>query len=347
MVVWDYLFWWWCIVATITIQLCNNSNNCFVNADCELESVRLLHEADPAWTPNAILDIVANVGCWTIRGRQLFPNTKFMMFEAFQNFSIPLAKVRDDINNKDMVDFAIDVLSSDDGDEVKFWAEGATGNSMFPQLLGRYHGRGHADIKPVTRITKTLDTARQTSFLRDERIDILKLDVQGAELSVLKGASDILKEVTFVQFEASVIEYNKGGSCYFQVDEYLREHGFFLYDMGDMQRNLGLFKSNGVGQYDSIYLRPSSEYIPESIKNLGPNLCGSNNFKNLKFPLGSNTTTATSLESATNTPNDTSRGGKSSNVTYHRPNIGMLFLGILIGRFLLPRRAGMQKKRMN
>lgn len=316
-----------------------------VNADCELESVRLLHETDPAWVPNAILDIGANVGCWTIRGRQLFPKTKFMMFEAFQNFTTPLAKVRHDINNKDMVDFAIEVLSSNDGNEVQFWAEGTTGNSMFPQLLGR-GGRGHSDIKPVTRITKTLDTARQSSFLRDERIDILKLDVQGAELSVLKGATDILKEVSFVQFEASVIEYNKGGSCYFQVDEYLREHGFFLYDMGDMQRNQRLFKSNGVGQYDSIYIRPSSEYIPESIKNLGPNLCGSNNFKNMKFPLEllSNTTTVTSTANVTSS-NDTSITGKSS----HSSNIGLLFLGILIGRYLLPSQVGigMRKKRMN
>ena len=208
-----------------------------------------------------------------------------MMFEAFENFSDPLSKVKNDINNNNnMVDFAIEVLSNENDKEVQFWAEGATGNSMFPQLLGR-GGRGHSDIKPVTRTTKTLDTARSTSFLKDERIDILKMDVQGAELSVLQGATDILKEVSFVQFEASVIEYNKGGSCYYQVDEYLRDHGFYLYDMGDLQRNKGLFRSNGVGQYDSIYIRPSSEHLPESIRNLGPNLCGSGNDKNMKLPI--------------------------------------------------------------
>ena len=74
-------------------------------------------------------------------------------------------------------------MSEKDGEEVKFWAEGATGNSMFPQLMGR-GGRGHSDIEPVIRTTKRLDTARSESFLKDERVDVLKLDIQGAELTV-------------------------------------------------------------------------------------------------------------------------------------------------------------------
>ena len=314
--------------------------------------------ADSTWQPNAILDVGANVGCWTIRGRTIFPNTKFMMFEAFQDFSDALTKVKNDSNNNDMVDFAIEVLSSEDDKEVKFWAEGATGNSMFPQLLGR-GGRGHSDIKPVTRTTKTLDTARSTSFLKDERIDILKLDVQGAELSVLQGAADILKEVSFVQFEASVIEYNKGGSCYYQVDEYLRDHGFYLYDMGDLQRNKGLFRSNGVGQYDSIYIRPSSEHLPESIRNLGPNLCGSGNDANMKLPIPvgtslssskSNNTVATVSEAVTTSAKeilvdetDTANFIPQNQWFGH---VTALLVGILIGRFIIPKGYfGMQKRR--
>ena len=281
-----------------------------------------------------------------------------MMFEAFQDFSDALTKVKNDSNNNDMVDFAIEVLSSEDDKEVQFWAEGATGNSMFPQLLGR-GGRGHSDIKPVTRTTKTLDTARSTSFLKDERIDILKLDVQGAELSVLQGATGILKEVSFVQFEASVIEYNKGGSCYYQVDEYLRDHGFYLYDMGDLQRNKGLFRSNGVGQYDSIYIRPSSEHLPESIRNLGPNLCGSGNDANMKLPIpvstsllssNSNNTVATVSEAVTTSAKeilvdetDTANFIPQNQWFGH---VTALLVGILIGRFISHKGYfGMQKRR--
>lgn len=335
----------WCIALTgASLLFLSSTAVVFVNADCELESVRLIHESDPKWEPNAILDVGANVGCWTIRGRSLFPNCKFMMFEAFQDFSGALTRVKDASKNKGMVDFSIEVLSSEDGKEVQFWAEGATGNSMFPQLLGR-GGRGHSDIKPVTRTTKTLDMARNSSFLKDERIDILKLDVQGAELSVLQGATHILKEVSFVQFEASVIEYNKGGSCYYQVDQYLRDHGFYLYDMGDLQRNEGLFRSNGVGQFDSLYIRSSSEHLPESIRNLGPNLCGSGNDKNMKLPLPYNQT-----PSSNTTKGPASNSKAADTAEYIQLNqwfghIGMLFSGILIGRFLFPKRYRTGEKR--
>ncbi|KAL3772644.1 hypothetical protein ACHAWO_013189 [Cyclotella atomus] len=240
------------------------------NADCELESIRQLHEADTTWVPNAIIDVGANVGCWTGRAREIFPNTKFMMYEAFADFTVPLQAQKDAQNG--MVDFKIELMSDKDGAEVQFWAEGTTGNSMFPQLMGR-GGRGHSDITPVTRTTIRLDTARKASFLENERVDILKLDVQGAELTVLKGAPELLKEVSFVQFEASVVEYNKGGSCFFDVDEFLRQNGFYLYDFGDIMRD-GLFQSPGVGQFDTLYINPKSEHLPGPLSSL--KLCGSN-----------------------------------------------------------------------
>ena len=79
---------------------------------------------------------------------------------------------------------------------------------MFPQLLGN-GGKGHSEIAPVTRITKTLDSARKESFLADERIDLLKIDVQGAELEVLKGAAGTLLRCGFppILYEAWAFEW--------------------------------------------------------------------------------------------------------------------------------------------
>jgi hypothetical protein len=49
---------------------------------------------------------------------------------------------------------------------------------------------------------------------------------------VLAGSSETLKRATLVQFETGIIEYNKGGACWYEVDELLRQYGFYLYDMG-------------------------------------------------------------------------------------------------------------------
>jgi len=40
---------------------------------------------------------------------------------------------------------------------------------------------------------------------------------QGAEHLVLVGSTRVLTEATFVQLEASMVEYNEGGSCFWEV----------------------------------------------------------------------------------------------------------------------------------
>ena len=91
--------------AFLFILLLISSYAPLCHADCELESLRQLHDLDPEWVPNAIIDVGANVGCWTSRAREVFPKTKFMMFEAFVNFTVALDRVKEKQNG--MVDSII------------------------------------------------------------------------------------------------------------------------------------------------------------------------------------------------------------------------------------------------
>ena len=91
---------------------------------------------------------------------------------------------------------------------------------------------------------------------------------------VLGGAKELLQEVSFVQFEASLTVYNRGQPCLYELDDFLRRHGFFMYDFGDFNRNLGTFKSGGVGQLDMVYARPQAPHFPEPMKEV--KFCGAN-----------------------------------------------------------------------
>ena len=245
-----------------------------------------------------------------------------------------------------MVDFGIEVLTGKDNDKVQFWANGSTDNSVFPEILGV----GHEKTDPIYRTTKRLDTARERSFLKDERVDILKLDVQGAELTVLQGAGDILKEVSFVQFEASVVEYNKGGSCNFEVDEeFLREHGFYLYNFGDIMRNNAhAFHSPGVGQYDALYIRPTSEHLPPLFAELKDGLfCGSNRSQGkvsslLQKSSSKEAEARTGAEEEESTPClSTSSMLQNPTLLHGHVDFGSLLAGILAGiwiaKYILPK----------
>lgn len=119
---------------------------------------------------------------------------------------------------------------------------------------------------PVQRITSTLDDQVAASFLKTEAIDILKVDVQGAELLVLQGGSALLAQATFVQLEASIVEFNAGGVCFYELETFLRRHGYFLYDLGDMLYSAPGFKTRGAGQFDVTFVRPTSPRLPEFLQ---------------------------------------------------------------------------------
>ena len=81
-------------------------------------------------------------------------------------------------------------------------------------------------------------------------IDILKLDVQGAELDVLRGAQQTLKKTKLLIVEQSVRSPYTGGSLYNEVDDFLRQNEFVLLDIVITYRNKGTI----LKEFDSIYI---------------------------------------------------------------------------------------------
>lgn len=238
-----------------------------VNADNEVFVLRNLLSTYKKWKPRGILDIGANKGAWTTKVLEtLLPNVKTFMIEASPEHTAELEQVQNKFG-KDVVDFKIALMSANDGDTVQFWGFGGTGDSMFQETTKFY-----SDQKPILRETSKLDTLVKHM----EFIDYIKIDVQGAELLVLAGASETLAKATFIQLEVSVVEYNQGGACWYEMDDMLRKHGFFFYDSGDYSRNKSsLFKTLALGQFDVLYIKPTSTYLPDDMKKDVPSFCGS------------------------------------------------------------------------
>ncbi len=80
----------------------------------------------------------------------------------------------------------------------------------------------------------------------------LKIDTQGYELEVLKGASRLLEEVKLVSVELSLAELYEGQASYYCIDEYLRSLGFKLIDLYPGFKNLD---TGEVLEYDAIYAK--------------------------------------------------------------------------------------------
>jgi FkbM family methyltransferase len=83
--------------------------------------------------------------------------------------------------------------------------------------------------------TTTLDQFCQSEGI--EEIDFLQIDVQGAELQVLQGASQILgQSILAVQAEVGFSRLYQNQPLFADVDIYLREKGFTLFDLAQAYR---------------------------------------------------------------------------------------------------------------
>lgn len=69
-------------------------------------------------------------------------------------------------------------------------------------------------------------------------IEFLKIDVQGYELEVLKGARGLLTStIKAVYSEAQMVALYEGAALYTDLDLYLRGHGFEMYQIHEIFSN--------------------------------------------------------------------------------------------------------------
>lgn len=70
-------------------------------------------------------------------------------------------------------------------------------------------------------------------------IDILKMDAQGAELSILQGANKMLKKksIKVVYLEVQFIRLYDSACLYHEIATFLAEHGYHLQNLYDLTHN--------------------------------------------------------------------------------------------------------------
>lgn len=86
---------------------------------------------------------------------------------------------------------------------------------------------------------------------------LIKVDVQGAELRVLDGASKILPDAEIIILELSLFGFFIGGPQLFDVLQYMMERGFIVYDFfGVFYRPL----DGALGQIDVAFVKENGPF---------------------------------------------------------------------------------------
>lgn len=137
--------------------------------------------------------------------------------------------------------FSVNAVCMDEsGKTIDFYVSGSGGASsstLKPTGVLTLHPEVKFDSKPITMKSTTVDQIVADFKSKGQAdviapIDLLYLDTQGAELSVLKGADELLKQVLYVFAEVSLGGLYENDVGHQELTEYLDTRGFslvFLY----------------------------------------------------------------------------------------------------------------------
>lgn len=170
--------------------------------------------------PEVILD--AGVASGTPELYTSFPESKFILFEALEEFLPSMQKHQD--NHKDM-HIEICALGSETK-EIEI--------NVHPDLVGSsiYLEDEDSNVNGEKRRVKlkTLNSFREKYQLEDKSI-LLKIDVQGAEIDILRGATQILPYIDVVILEVSLFDFFDNGIQFIDIIKYMDDNHFVTYDI--------------------------------------------------------------------------------------------------------------------
>ena len=102
------------------------------------------------------------------------------------------------------------------------------------ELLEKYSNSLRFEVVEKVNIdTDTLDNQLLENKIGD--VDVIKLDVQGGELSVLKGATRSLAKTVAVEIEVAFVPMYKDQPLFGEVDSFLRDKGFDLIKFTNLE----------------------------------------------------------------------------------------------------------------
>ena len=175
------------------------------------------------YLPDTILDIGAHRGDWTNSMLNIYSNSKYYLFEA-NNYN-----ELNQFNNNNNIS-VYNVLLYDKIEEVNWYDVNSTGDSIFKELSHHF-----VNCEPVKRQTIDLNThILNNNILQESNNIFIKIDCQGAEISILKGSSHILNKTDFILLEIPLFgKYNEGVCNFLEHIQFMDSIGFIVYDFLD------------------------------------------------------------------------------------------------------------------
>lgn len=163
----------------------------------------LAHMETLGYKTKVVYDIGACQAAWSKELKANFRNIEIILFEANPAYKTFL--------ENSGFKFFNDVLSNPGREYADFYNGTNTGDSYYKETT-KYYDQQSSIRLPC----KTLDKIIEENELPVP--NFIKIDTQGSELDILKGAQSIIDQVDFIYTECPIIRYNEGAPS---ISEYL------------------------------------------------------------------------------------------------------------------------------
>jgi len=173
---------------------------------------------------DGIIDVGANRGQFSLACRFALPSVPIVAFEPIPREAATYRKVHGHQPGVLLIESA---LGDDKCQAILHLSKSADSSSLLP--IGKKQTElfeNTAEVGTITVPVQRLDDL--TAHWAGRKRQLLKLDVQGFELQVLRGATTVLKSCTYVYAECSEVALYEGQSLRPEVEKFLDGQGFVL-----------------------------------------------------------------------------------------------------------------------
>jgi len=181
-----------------------------------------------------VLDVGASDGAFSTKARSIFPDAMIYAFEPIpQSYDKLIKKFKADSKFK-----AFNVALGDNTGKLDFFKNEHIGASSFMKISD-LQINAHPYTKDYSKIKVNID--RLDNYTEDLKINpniLLKLDVQGYEIEVLKGAEKLLEEVKIVFSEVCFDYLYEGQPLFGDIIDFLSLRGYRISGIENIAQSI-------------------------------------------------------------------------------------------------------------
>ena len=168
---------------------------------------------------NNIIDVGCYKGSWTSKLKLSYPDANYYLIDPNDKYKEKL---------EILGTFYQEVVGQQKEEREFNFSENEleeTGNSLYDENSNIEFNKKTIMVKPLKDIVP------------DQTYDLIKMDVQGAELEIIEGSLPLFTKTKWVQLECPVHPNNKGAPNFAQIINYMANSGFETFDIENIFYN--------------------------------------------------------------------------------------------------------------